>query len=921
MGDDDGDPGTLLRATTGVVMEMRTLRGWLLRLFGLFHRQQREREFAEELESHLAFHIEDNLRAGLSPEEARRRALIKLGGVALTQELHREQRGLPMLETLIQDLRLGLRMLRKRPGFTAAIITSLTLGILPIIVVGSLINAVWLRPPRHVQAPERLAAIFITGDPASGSQYAGLLYPDVSAIRQRVGSFADVLAYSFDEFNFTDEAGTRALLGASVSENYFALLGVSLFSGRGFASTERAPDTVVLGYVAWQRRFGADPAMIGKTIKLDGKPRTVIGVAPPGLLAFGQPVEPEVYVPLPDDPVERRNSRRLAVLARLRPEATIEQARSQLQALQVGLRKEYPQYWPEPGKDKAVSAAPEFAVFPQAATRIPLDRRLEFSVAFSLLSFLALLALVAACSNLANLLLARGAERASEIAVRLALGAQRWRVVALLLSESLLLLSLASALGLMVAYWVSRAIAAGYLLPGMENIGVDFTIDLRVVALVAALSLATGVLFGLAPALQTARLDLLSALKGGPKLFGSTRRINLRNVFVAAQVAASLILLSTAGLFLRGLQQAAKTDLGFDPNGVVAVELELPREAYAEAEARRFLAEIEQRLRTRPEVQHVGLAWWSPFSGRSVATGIKLPDGRKDSGFINLAGTGYFELMKTPLLAGRYFRDTDTPARVAIVNEELARACWPNEAPTDVLGRHFIPTRTGEPVEIIGVVRNARYTYLAEPQFLHLWLPFSAAALFKLKTDEPALTSQRAVLLVRAAGEVKTLLPAIRPLSLQTDGRVLVRQPQLLAGLVAERGTDDFVLGSRVAGAVGLFALILACVGVYGVLSFTVSQRTKEIGLRLALGARRVDIIRTVLARGLRFTAFGLAVGLALALGVSALLASAFEGLSGLDVVSLGTSVVVLAIAALLAALLPALRASKVDPLTALRSD
>jgi len=572
---------------------------------------------------------------------------------------------------MFQDLRYGWRALWKRPGFTVVVTTSLTLGMLPVIIAGSIVNAVLLRPPKHVQAPERLVALYVTGDPASGRQYAGLFYPDVIEIRRGVAAFADVLAYSFDEFNFTDQAGTRALLGASVSENYFTLLGAPMLLGRGFAPNEREAGAAILGYVAWQRRFNGDPAIIGKTVKLEGKPRTVIGVAPQGLLAFGQPLEPEVYLPLPDDPVERRASRRLEALARLRPDATIEQARGQLQALQAGLRESYPQYWPRNLKDDG--RAPSFAVFPEAATRLPLDRRAEFMLAFSLLSFLALLVLAAACANLASLLLARGAERGREIAVRLALGAQRRRVVTLLLAESLLLVAMAGAVGLLLTSWVSRALAAGHLLPGVESVGVDFTVDLRVVGLVAAVCLATGLLFGLAPALQTSRLDLVSTLKGELKFFGRARPKNWlqpRNVFVAAQVAASLVLLTTAGLFLRGLQRATNID-----------------------------------------------------------------------------------------------------------------------------------------------------------------------------------------------------------------------------------------------------------VGVYGALSFAVSQRAQEIGVRMALGARRADIIRLVLARGLRLTVVGLIIGCALATGVSALMASAFEGLVGFDAVSLGISVAALTAAALLAALLPAWRAGKVDPLVALRRE
>ncbi|MEW6207102.1 MAG: ADOP family duplicated permease [Acidobacteriota bacterium] len=815
-----------------------------------------------------------------------------------------------MLRTLTQDLKHTFRNLARRPVFTAVVILSLTLGILPVMIIGSLINAVLLRPPRHVRSPERLAAVFVTGDPSLGNQYSGLLYPDVIEVR-KVSAFEDVAAYSLSEITLRENGVTRALQGIAVSENYFDLLGAHAAAGRAFA--QRETTEAVLGYALWQRRFNRDPGIIGKEIDLDGKLMTVIGVAPQGLLALSLPFEPDVYVPLADDPVDRRASRRLAVMARLRAGATIEEAQGQLASLQAGLRDEHPQHWGGEGRDL------KFAVFRESETRLPLEHRMESIIALGLLSFLGLLVLAIACSNLAALLLARGSERGKEIAIRLAMGAGRGRIVRLLLTESLTLVSVAGLAGLLLVYWIAEAIASGHLLTGMENIAIDFTLDIRVTVFAFVVCLATGILFGLAPALRASRTDVISSLKGEPEFVGS-RRVSLRNAFVIIQVAASVILLATAGLFLRSFQQAAKTDPGFDPTGVVAVEIGLPRESYSTAESRRFFDEMEARLRANREVT-MSFTMWNPFSGRSLYTGIKSADASAEGGFINAVGPQYFEMMKMPLLVGRNFNEADSGRRVAIINHRMARSLWPDEDASSALGRHITPARTGEAVEVIGVVSDAKYTYLAEPGFNHLWIPFSSEALVKVETKEESAISHRAALLARSEGDANSLISAIRQLAFQADSRAIVREPRMLSDLVAERGTSDFAVGLKAALGAGLFALILAGVGVYGVLSFTVSRRAKEIGIRMALGASSAKVIREVLSQGIRFTAVGLAAGLIVSIGVAQFLSALFEGMAGIDGLSLGLSALSLLATAIAASAVPALRASRIDPMEALRRE
>jgi predicted permease len=780
-------------------------------------------------------------------------------------------------------------------------------------IIGSLVNALLLRPPAHVRSPENLAAVFITGDPSLGSQYSGLLYPDVIEVRKNVSAFEDVAAYSTSEITLRENSVTRALQGSTVSENYFDLLGAPVAAGRAFS--QRETNVAVLGYSFWQRRFNNDPGIIGREIDLDGKPMTIIGVAPQGLLALSLPFEPDVYVPLTDDPIERRASRRLSVMARLREEATIKEAQGQLASLQAGLREEHPQHWGGEGRDL------KFAVFRESETRLPLEHRMEAIIALGLLSFLGLLVLATACSNLASLLLARGSERGREIAICLALGAGRSRIVGLLLIESLTLVGIAGLSGLLLVYWIAGAIASGHLPIGMENVAIDFTLDIRVMVFAFVVCLATGILFGLAPALRASRTDVISSLKGEPEFIARSRRVNLRNAFVILQVAASVILLTTAGLFLRSFQKAAKTDLGFDPAGVVAVEINLPREFYTAAESRRFFDEVEARLRAGSEVESMSFTMWNPFSGRSVWSGIKTAEGPGEGGFINAVGPQYFEMMKTPLLVGRDFTESDSGKPVAIINQRMARSLWPDEEASSALGRHITPARTGVAVEIIGVVSDAKYTYLAEPEFEHLWIPFSSEALFKVESKEEAVASHRAALLARSSGEAGSLISAIRRLAFQADSRAVVREPRMLSDLVAERGTADFAAGLKAALGAGLFALMLAGVGVYGMLSFTVTRRAKEIGIRMALGASAGKVIREVLSHGVRFTAVGLVVGLIVSIGVAQLLSALFEGMAGMDALSLGLSAMVLMAMAIVASAIPALRASRFDPMEALRRE
>lgn len=801
---------------------------------------------------------------------------------------------------ITQDFPYGVRNLAKAPGFTAVAVLSLALGIAPLTAIGGFINAMFFRPLPHVQEQDQLVALFrgVSGP---------ISWPDLADAGAEVDAFEDVAGFRvYTEFNLTDDEVTTTLMGSSVSPNYFDVLRVPLAIGRGFSAAEMgadAPLVAVVSHTFWRDRFGPDNPVLGVTIRLDGRDYTIIGVAPEGLLSPERPVEPAVYVPLRPEHADNRGRLALFGAGRLREGATLEEARVQLGVLQERLIEAYPRYWSsEPGQGG------NYAAYPVIALRVQPGMLAQITVAVALVTILGLLVLATACSNLGNLLLARGSRRGSEIAVRLAMGADRSTLVTMLLSESVLLGCAGGAIGALVAHWLTQALAAGLLGPGL---GIDFTLDLRVLAFTAFVSIATGVLFGLIPALRASRPDLSSALKGEQAAFGRNRMLSFRNFLVVGQIAASLALLVSAAVLVRSVQVAQSTDPGFDPEGIIAVSIDLTQGSYSDDEGKQFFRDLTSRIAAAPDVEGVALAVDLPLDGGRwlndiVPEGIELGEGEQILVDENRVSGNYFELLRTPILRGRTFNDADTSgsAPVVVVNEELAERFWPDGA----IGR-TLALGDGGTVQIVGVVRNAKYGRLAEsPTLPHLWRPNTQAY------------SPSAYLVVRARSDARAVIPAVRRLVREMDPNLPVLEPRLMTDLVAWSGEDQRVV-SILLSIVGMIALTLAVVGIYGVISFLVSQRTHEVGLRVALGARRADVIGMVLGQGMRLVVAGVAVGLLMGFGIAQLLAATFPGVELSDPVAPGLATLILAAAAVLAILMPALRASRVDPMVALRAE
>jgi len=799
---------------------------------------------------------------------------------------------------ITRDLPYAVRNLARTPGFTAIVLLSLALGIAPLAAIGGFLNALFFRPLAHVQEPDRLVAIFRgTSGPAS--------WPDLADAAQQVDAFEGVAGFSvYAQFNLTEGEATRVLTGSSVSPSYFDVLGVPISRGRGFRPDEMgtvAEPVAVISYSLWQRSLAGDPGVLGTQIRLNGRDHTIVGIAPEGLISPEQPVEPAVYVPLGEEWYLNRGHLGLYGIGRLREGASKEEARAQLGVLQERLRAAYPRYWSdEPG------ALGNFAAYSIGALRVRPGQRAQIAVGVALTVILGLLVLSTACANLGNLLLARGSSRGGEIAVRMALGASRRALITMLLVESVLLGCAGGALGLLGAHWLTQALAAGRVGPG-----VDITVDVRVLAFTAFVSVATGILFGLIPALRSSRPDLTSVLSGARTVVGGGRLWSFRNVLVIGQIAASLALLVSASVVVRSLQQGQSTDPGFEPDRLVTAALDMGQRSYSEPEAEQFFVELVARLRARQDVEAAALAIDLPLDGSRWLAAI-LPEGveiepEADEILVgeNRVSASYFATMQMPILAGRPFAVTDVEgsAPVVIVNEALVDAYWPEGA----LGKRL---RVGESTwaEIVGVVGNAKYGQLSEAPTPHLWVP--AAQSF----------SSRMHVVVRARSDARAIIPAIRETVREMEPQLPMLEPRLMTDVVSESAGDQRVV-SILLTSVGAVSLLLAVIGIYGVVSFVVQQRTHEVGVRVALGAERKDVLLLVLMQGVRLLAAGVVIGLVGAFGIAQLLGATFPGIDVLDplVPSIGTAI--LALATLAATLVPALRASRVDPMEALRCD
>jgi putative ABC transport system permease protein len=866
-----------------------------LRLRALFFKPKMEDELQAELQFHLEREIEENIIRGMSPEEARYAALRSFGGVERVKEESRDARGVHLLEEAWQDVRYGARMLAKNPGFTLVAILTLALGIGANTAIFSLVNAVLIRPLPFAE-PERL--VWTWGE-FSGGNRASTSPPDFLDYRAQNRSFEELAATYFNSFNLTGAGEPERIIGSMVTTNFFQALGVKPVRGRAFLPEEEQSGrerVAIIGQGLWQRRFGGDPQIIGKTIQLDGRSHTVVGVAPDATRALQ---EAEIWTPLTFENSEMKVRRFhfLRAIGRLKQGVTLQQAQADIDAVSVGLEKLYP----ESNKDWRLRLVPmrEYLV---GQTRRPL---------YVLLGAVGFVLLIA-CANVANLTLAQASRRQKEVGLRHALGANRMRLIRQMLTESALLSVIAGAVGLLLAWLLSdllRALAQD----SIPRVG-EIALDTRVLGFTLLVSLLIGVVFGLAPALQASRPDLNETLKEGGKGGGSgSRGARARDALIVVEVAMALVLLVGAGLLIKSFRRLQEIDPGFDPRNLLTMRLFLPQSKYAEPQQRQaFFEQALKRIESLPGVQAVGTSTWIPTLGGGdtyfTIEGMPFSDpNRKVTAFNPMVSHDYLRAMKIPLVKGRHFTEPETKeekAKTVIINEAFARAYFADVEP---LGKRLI-VDMGEPwtCEIVGVVGDTTQFALNISALPAMYLPSIRAGV--------------AAVVVRASGD---------PLALTASVREAVREVDKDQPIASVRSMDQIISGmagetrfrTLLMGVFAAVALLLSAIGIYGVIAYSVAQRTREMGIRMALGAQGRSVLGLVIGQGMKLTLIGVGVGIAGALALTRALSSLLFNVSATDPLTFVGVSALLGLAALLACYVPARRATKVDPLVALRCE
>lgn len=831
------------------------------------------------------------------------------------------------METLFKDLQFGARSLLKRPGFTTIAVLTLALGIGANTAIFSVVNATLMRPLPVVD-PDRLVFVF-NGRP--GSVFS---YPDYAAMRDQNNVFDGLVAWGGITASLNSNDQTDLVNGAIVSGNFFDVIGVRAQLGRVITAdddkTPGAHPVAVISHGLWQRRFAADPNVVGRQLFLNGNTFTVIGVLPGDFDGLQLGPMRDLYVPLMmqatmrppragysgemnPDLLQVRGNRWLFSVGRLKPGVTPEQAEASL----VLIAKQLAEAYPTTNRNRTAS------VSPLADSSDPASRQ-QLSFVASLLMGVVGIVLLIACANVANLLLARSSARTKEIAVRLAIGATRWRIVRQLLTEGILLATLGGTAGLLLAWWTTRSLSATPPPAGSLPLTPQFSIDLRVLLFTLVLSVLAGIVFGLAPALRASKPALIPALKDdAAAFFERTKLFSLRNLLVVTQVALSVVLLIAAGLCLRSLNQAQKIDPGFDAKKIVNLPLNINLLRYTRTQGREFYKQVIERVEAIPGVESASVARIAAVSGNSSVRSLLIEgrdgsdnqfrsdnagaaSGDPDSVSANVVGPRYFQTMGIGLMQGRDFnaQDNEDHPLVVIVNEAFVRQHFPS---SDVLGKRLsLAGPQGPWREIVGVVRTSKYFSLGEAPTPVTYLPLQ-------QNHETGMT-----LHVRTAVDPSTVAGAIRNETQALERNLPLGNPELMSDRVVN-SLYAARMGAILLAVFGGLALLLASIGLYGVMSFAVSRRTRELGIRVALGARPGDVFRLVLRQGMTLVVAGLVLGLAVAWGVTRLLASFLYGVSTTDGVTFAAIPVLLTLVALLACYLPARRATKVEPLKALR--
>jgi len=828
-----------------------------------------------------------------------------------------------VLERIHADIRYAVRGLRRSPLFTLVAVASFAIGIGFNTTLFTLVDTVLFKP-LPVERPDRLVDVF-TGADNGGNPYSTSSYPDYLDIRADNDVFADVLAYCPTMAALKVGDRSRLAMGETVTGSYFRLLGVTAQIGRALSPDDDragAPRVAMISHRLWTREFGASAAAIGQSIRIHNQLYTIVGVAPRAFTGMVPLLAPEVWTPMAyvDDVepggiisivpsptgntrLERRGTRWMFVKGRLKPGATLDQAAANLRVIGKRLQTAYAQT--NKDRDLATLATSSVHIHPIA------DRTL-LPIALGLMLVVGLVLLIA-CANVASMLLARASGRQKEVGIRLAIGASRARLVQQFVTETVVLAAVGAAAGTALAWTSTRAIAYVQL-PIPITLSLEMHMDTRVWWFTLAVTVVATIVAGLAPALKATRPNLVTELKGDVAMADAGgRRWSLRDGLVAAQIAVTLVLLVSAGLLTRSLFAAQKVKLGFEPSGLAIVSTELNMIGYDAARAKGFYDRALERVRAIPGVESATLAERLPFSINYNENVVFFPDrqGPNDKGAtldVARVSAEYFDTLGVPIVEGRNFTSADTPTSpsVAIVNEAFAQKYWPNENP---LGKRIrVRTFDGPQYEVVGVSANYKVSTIGEVSTPYIHYAVSQHP----DTDEE--------IMARTRGDAGAVLNAMRRELLEIDPNILFIDQQTMEAQVAATLLPARA-GAISVSAVGAIAMLLAAIGLYGVIAYAVSRRTREIGIRMALGAKRGSVVALIVGDGMRLAAVGAGVGVLLALGAAKAIAGALYGVSFLDPIAWTAAVATLLAAAVAANLAPALRASRVSPSLALRSD
>jgi predicted permease len=867
--------------------------------------RQVDQDFDQELEAHLDLLTEEGVRRGMSPEEAKRAARIRLGGHTQLKETNRELQGLLVIETFLQDTRYAFRILRKNPGFTAVAVLTLALGIGANTAIFSVVYAVLLKPLPYTN-PDQLFTAF-QANTRQGIAETGCSYPNFEEWRAQNHVFSELAGIQAHQLTLTGRGEPSVVNTSVVTPELFALLDVKPLAGRIFFpqdGKEGAAPVALMSEDLWRGRFGADPKFTGTSINLDKRPFTVIGIIP---AAFRTPffnTKQEVWIPLVQDPLfstlmPQRGSHFLPALGRLRPGVSLAQAQAEMDAISGRLAGEFPAEnngW--------------------TIRLVPLQKEIVGDVRTALLVLLGAVGLVLliACANIANLLLTRATSRSKEIAVRTALGAGRARIIRQLLSETAVLGLLGGALGVALAYWGVKALSSllPSSLPQMNPIRVDYF----VLGFALLLSAIAGVIFGLVPAMFAANADIQNTLREGARSGESRNRRRARSFLVVAEISLAMVLLVTAGLLLRSFARLTSVSPGFDPQHIVKADISLPQFQYSTPQQwATFSEELLARIQSNAGLQDSAVAVPRPIADGNVNLPFDIvgnpPSSSGASRTANYVSVSpdYFRVMGIPLLVGRFFNqhDISSAPRVSIISEAMARLYFPNQDPLGKQISFGFPPKNGEAMrEIVGIVGNVRDVALGRNPGAMMYVPYAQAPFWgaNLVVKSTLSTSSVAAAIRQEVRRMDKDLPV-------TD---VAKMPDLIDASVAQPRFRTFMLGFF-----AVMALVLAATGIFGVISYSVSRRANEIGIRVALGASRNSILSMILRETLVLALAGLAVGLPCALAASHFVGHMLFNVSANDPATLAAVAFSLAGVAALAGYIPARRAMRVDPMAALR--